>query len=446
MGPMGGGGSPAGHLGRGPAGRSPNNFKGTTLESSAMQRMSGFWSYVHRDDAADGGRIQRLARDVVAQYELITGDDVELFLDKDTLDVGDRWRSRIDESLLGVAFFVPVLTPRYLLSPECRRELNYFANRAETVGVGGLILPLVYVPTASLDNPSSSDELVQLLRQIQWVSWSGLRLLNVDSSEYRGAVAALAERIARANAESEVVLQPASAQVPGGEDLVDAQDQMALLDVAIPVIHGAVRDIAKEVVAFSDAVEKAGAEMQEADAQGRGFAGRVVISQRLASELAGAGEKIVGLSNTFTARLNEMDEGVRTSIAVAPAQISRNPRCLGDVQQFFAALKSMTASSREGLRSIAEPMQSLAKIENLSRDLRPAFRSIRQGLTIVAEGREVMDEWDLLIDDSGIAAQDTSAEPQASPAAASPSRGRQVVAGCAPSPVGGRSESRRQRG
>src|ERR1700741_4459468 len=95
-----------------------------------MASSQGFWSYVHADDQADGGRISRLARDVVAQFEILTGEALELFLDRDAIQWGEAWRNRIDASLASVVFFIPVLTPRYFMSPECRRELQFFARKS----------------------------------------------------------------------------------------------------------------------------------------------------------------------------------------------------------------------------------------------------------------------------------------------------------------------------
>ena len=57
-----------------------------------MANPEGFWSYVHKDDQADSGRIVQLAHDVTAQYEVITGETISLFLDRDSLDWGDNWR------------------------------------------------------------------------------------------------------------------------------------------------------------------------------------------------------------------------------------------------------------------------------------------------------------------------------------------------------------------
>ena len=74
-----------------------------------MADLNGFWSYVHDDDAADGGRASRLAKDVVAQFEMLTGEKIEVFLDRDDIAWGEIWRNKIDERLATVAFFIPVL-------------------------------------------------------------------------------------------------------------------------------------------------------------------------------------------------------------------------------------------------------------------------------------------------------------------------------------------------
>lgn len=44
----------------------------------------GFWSYVHRDDDAEDGRILRLGQRLKDEYELITGgDQIDIFVDRD---------------------------------------------------------------------------------------------------------------------------------------------------------------------------------------------------------------------------------------------------------------------------------------------------------------------------------------------------------------------------
>jgi hypothetical protein len=50
-----------------------------------MANWQGFWSYVHADDQAEGGRISRLARDLAGQFEMFTGESLDLFLDEDAI-------------------------------------------------------------------------------------------------------------------------------------------------------------------------------------------------------------------------------------------------------------------------------------------------------------------------------------------------------------------------
>jgi hypothetical protein len=103
--------------------------------SDPAAELLGFWSYVHADDTVDMGRVTQLARDIVANYEAIKAEEIRLFLDRDDLHWGDQWRDEVDEALSNVAFFVPVITPRYFMRPECRREFQYFLQRRQASGL-----------------------------------------------------------------------------------------------------------------------------------------------------------------------------------------------------------------------------------------------------------------------------------------------------------------------
>ena len=117
-----------------------------------------FWSYVHADDAAEVGRVVALGHDVQKQYGLVTGGRLELFLDRDAIEWGDDWRERIAEALSAATFFVPIMTPRYFDSAECRRELITFAREANRLGVESLLLPILYVTVPDLEREDLADE------------------------------------------------------------------------------------------------------------------------------------------------------------------------------------------------------------------------------------------------------------------------------------------------
>src|SRR5437773_5014615 len=118
---------------------------------------AAFWSYSHRDNALDGGRVLRLAQQVQAEYELLTGADLSLFVDHAAIEWGQHWRERIDEALATTTFFIPVITPRFFASDECRRELITFAGHAKSLGVEALLLPILYVSVPGLGDDLTHD-------------------------------------------------------------------------------------------------------------------------------------------------------------------------------------------------------------------------------------------------------------------------------------------------
>jgi hypothetical protein len=207
---------------------------------------------VHADDKSDDGRIARLAKDVAAEFEMLTGEKIDLFLDKDAISWGEDWRNKIDDSLASIAFFIPVVTPRFFMSSECRRELRYFASRAKNLGVQELVLPLLYVDVPSLREDTPSDDLVALVKPFQWENWLELRFADVDSGEYRRGVARLAERLVEANKLAEEVNLVAAARElePSLEDEDDSPgllDHLAAAEETLPQWQMTLEAISEEI-------------------------------------------------------------------------------------------------------------------------------------------------------------------------------------------------------
>jgi hypothetical protein len=51
-----------------------------------------------------------LAEAIENEFAVITGDDLQLFLDRNSLEWGDLWRERISEALGEAPFFIAVVT------------------------------------------------------------------------------------------------------------------------------------------------------------------------------------------------------------------------------------------------------------------------------------------------------------------------------------------------
>jgi TIR domain len=155
---------------------------------------AGFWSYAHDDNRLDGGAVLKLAGLIAEEFDLLSGEPLELFIDRASIAWGQEWRARIDAALSQTTFFIPIITPRYFARPECRRELLEFAAKAKSLGVEELLLPILYVGVESFSE-ENSDEAIALVAKTQYVDWRETRLLDSNSREYRTAVNGLARRL-----------------------------------------------------------------------------------------------------------------------------------------------------------------------------------------------------------------------------------------------------------
>jgi len=115
---------------------------------------AAFFSYVHRDDEHDGGQIRRLRDVLQGEVRMQLGEEgFDIFLDRDDIAWGQNWRRRIEASLDAVTLLIPILTPAFFASRECRHELERFLRRERELARDDLILAIYYVSAPQLDVP-----------------------------------------------------------------------------------------------------------------------------------------------------------------------------------------------------------------------------------------------------------------------------------------------------
>jgi hypothetical protein len=376
-----------------------------------MTAIDGFWSYVHADDDADSGRIAQLARDVRAQFEMLTGEPIDLFLDRDQLAWGDDWRPEIDSSLASIAFFVPVITPRYFKSDECRRELNFFARRAERLGVKELVLPVLWVSFPGLHDDNPADDLISLVKRFQWSDWTTLKFEELGSGEYRRAVVQLAERLVKANANAEVsaaTLDLDAVAAADDEDEFGSLDKLGAMEESLP-------HMTEILVEVGEAIQDIGRAMQGATEDIRAnvnpkaeVANRLRVARDLATRLAEPAGQVRSLGSNFSGSLNDVDEGVRIIIERAPAEIADTPDALEQFESFFSSIREMVTQAEVGMGAISSMIAQSEPIEKMSRDLRKPLRTLREGLTLFVDGLSIMRGWVKLIDEAESSLRDPS--------------------------------------
>jgi hypothetical protein len=343
------------------------------------------------------------------EYALLTGEEVAVFLDRESISWGDEWQRRIDEALEGTAFFIPVLTPRYFRSSACRRELLTFAGHAKSLNVTELLLPLLYVDVPSLFEEAPDDEAIAVVAPMQYEDWRELRLEDERSAVYRRAVHRLATRLVEINVElASRPMQNGVGTVMPEPDVELEEDTtpglvetLAASEAAMPVMTETLEAFAAVLEEIGAATNEAAAKMQRSDAAGKGFAGRLVATRELANAIADPADRALELGTSYASSLVDVDAGmlalIRQIEAGPETDEERRAAC-----ELFAQISQLAANSRETVEQLSTFSDLVDGATNLSRELRAPFRQIQNGVQRIMDGQAVIDEWVRLIDASGL--------------------------------------------
>jgi hypothetical protein len=357
-----------------------------------MHGPAGFWSYAHEDDEQDSGRIRSLADAVKREYSLLTGEELQLFIDRD-LQWGEEWRSRIDEALTGTTFFIPIITPRYFQRPECRRELLTFAGHAKSLGRQELLLSIYYVSVSGFDDErSSDDEAVELVASMQWDDWRTLRLEAEDSAAYRQRVNQLATRLASisqslAEKDEEPVAQVSFADVASDDDEPGFLDQIAEAEDAFPKLTAVIVEIGEVLAQLGDLATGWNPTLERAASQGAGPA--LFALRDFSKQLDPLAGRMEILGKSYAAELVRVDPAILTLIRIAAADDEPSE----DALELFRGIEVLHEAARESVAMFSDLTSTLEEVSQMSRDLRRPLRKIRGGLKTVLDGQAVLDEW-----------------------------------------------------
>lgn len=169
----------------------------TITETRRMSDANLFLSYNHADNDFLDGKIVDLAKTIVESYRFLTSHDVSLFIDSESINWGDDWRSALRSSVDSTNFFMPAVTPNYLSSQACREEyLQFEARLSETTQ--NRILPLMWQQLPNL-NQNNADPVLNSIKRTQWINVESLQDLSLsspqDRQEYKKQARIIAKRL-----------------------------------------------------------------------------------------------------------------------------------------------------------------------------------------------------------------------------------------------------------
>jgi hypothetical protein len=366
-----------------------------------MSSVSGFWSYTHSDNDGEGGRIIRLSELIRNEYKLQTSESLNLFLDKSNIRWGQEWEKTLDDALIETTFLIPIVTPSYLASPACRKEAIAFSGKAQSLGFGEFLLPIIYVAPRSFDGDEVNDDVVTLIKRTQWQDWRRLRLLDEQSAEHRQAVTALVERIVEivdgAASAAPLPLSPSAISV-------DEDDSLGYLDIlgeteaAMPRWAGSMEALGEVVQKVDIATRSATEDLARSDRIGGGASGRLRAVRDYSSALTPLAETIDQLGTSFAASTVEVDAGITLLLSqVLAGNYQRSEQ--QELDKFFEIIVQSASQVRPAVDSLSGFAGSLESWPGLSRDLRRPARLIRNGLQQFRDGMTVFEAWVSTIDE-----------------------------------------------
>lgn len=198
-----------------------------------VEKPAAFMCYSTADDKHEHGQLADFSQQLSGEVRMQTGEDFPIFVDRKSIDWGEKWRERIEESLSEVTFLIPIITPSFFKSPECCREVELFLEREKRLGRSDLILPVYYVtcPQLSQKQAGEADSLAGEISSRQYADWRVLRFEPLSSPQVKREFAKLAIQLRNAI--------DRTTSRPSGSKQVQSPTQArkeAVLDFTLPVV------------------------------------------------------------------------------------------------------------------------------------------------------------------------------------------------------------------
>jgi TIR domain len=351
-----------------------------------------FISYARIDDQATYGRISRLVEDIANSYRSITGKTVGVFVDVESIKLGDDWRDRIRSGLSYSSIFLAFVTPAYLRSAECREELSEFFAFLEASSVDRLVIPLIFAKQERIQANFAEDDLWEKVSRRNYEDISRLRSVNPGSPEWIETVELLAERIDETLSSFEQVEEP----VPSRDDRATSKrskapapgtlDRMFALEQMVPQVTD---DMSRIVTLMNDlgkAVTKAGPRFANANT----FGARLAASKALAKQLDPIADDLVSTADRLVTNFAEWDFLVQYVLEYAS-----NGGDLSDPQvvRVIGGLWQLATIGASSLSAVNQLIQIVSQGIGISRDLDRPFMAIKTACLRIADLIGILDGW-----------------------------------------------------
>jgi formylglycine-generating enzyme required for sulfatase activity len=167
-----------------------------------LSKLVGFFSHSREDDEDFRGELSAIRTAIGRNLAALLGrkkrQDFDLWQDMEAIAPGKKWKTEIAKAIEESVFFIPIVTPRAVQSPDCRDEFEAFLAREKALGRNDLVFPILYIPVPALRDEAKrrSDPVLAIVAERQFEDWSSFGYEDINSPACRQKIRLFCEDIA----------------------------------------------------------------------------------------------------------------------------------------------------------------------------------------------------------------------------------------------------------
>lgn len=363
-----------------------------TPREQAKSDVSVFVSYARIDDQATYHRVSQLVDDIANTYRSMTGQEVTVFQDTESIKPGDDWKDRIRLGLSSSIIMLAFISPAYLTSPSCREELSEFLAFLDAAASDRLVIQLLYADPERIEGRFAEDDLWVRLKRIHRLDTSRLRSADPGTSEWVMKVEEIANRIDEVLADIEQSLDPSIAALGPSESEEGFPEgileRLAATEEAMPEINENLLRLGTLLEEVGTRTVTATPKMGRADTFGK----KLTVSRELAAELNPIADEMTNRADRVIRDFSSLDDFVTNVLTLsksAPVETIKDPR----TAELFKQIWDLATVAATSLRQLDEFNQTLAKVIGFSKDLDRPLKAMRGAFLRMADIRGILNVW-----------------------------------------------------
>ncbi|MCH6167046.1 toll/interleukin-1 receptor domain-containing protein [Pseudonocardia alaniniphila] len=325
----------------------------------------------------------------------MTGDRIEIFMDRDDIGWGQQWSQVINLGINKTIFMMPVVTPSYFQSSACRDELLEFSALCARRGLSDLILPVIFTGLERI-SVDSDDQVVRIIADAQFEDFTEIWPYARGGEQWMLGVRRVVTELVKAERRvderlAELANEPIVEVPSDGDDFDVPDDEMGVAEYMAeigPASEEAVHALEAAVAQFSEfSMALTGTPLGAGKftaSDPRLFQAQIATAAAAIKEPAQNLEAAGSNALDKVSAANALVMGVRQSVAGMHNR---------EFEEAFISSLGNLQSVDDVVAQMEEMIRQMSDLERLSSVLRRELRPARRGMQFLRDAGRLVSAW-----------------------------------------------------